>query len=452
MTIQDRSGLLGPMAGRRMERKDASGDVISPELKNAVESLARMFELFKTKHDENLSEISRKKVDDVVLREQVDRINAAIDEALAKRDAEILELKRRAILGQDSKGGEAISPELQEYKNAFSTYLRKGESYMPAPRLAELAAKSNEIKALATNSEADGGFTVIPQFDTNIREIQLLVSPIRALAQVQQISTGMIRFPANLRGTAAAWAGETDPRTAATATSKLADIEIVPGELIAIPNATQQMLEDSFIDVEQWIANEAALAFAVSEGKAFVSGDGSKKPKGFLAYNIVADASWSWGSVGYVPTGSSGGFVSPALGPPVVQGADVFFDLIGVLKPGYRGNAQFLANRRTIAQMRKLKTVYADYLWAPGLNGGAVDSFCGYPLAQAEDMPDIAASSYSIGFGDWRQFYLIVDRVGTSVLRDPYTQTPYVLFKTRKRVGGGVQNFEACKLLKFSVS
>lgn len=450
MTMQDRAGLLGPM--RRLERKDAGGDsVSSPELKNAIDSLARTFEAFKAKNDEHLKELG-KKTDDVVTREHVDRINAAIDAELKKRDDEILELKRQRILGAGSTGGEALSPELAEYKAAFDVYLRKGDSYMPAPRLQELAGKANEVKALATNSEADGGFTVIPQFDQNLREIQLLVSPIRALAQVQAISTNALRFPANLRGTAASWAGETDLRTTATATSRLADVEIVPGELIAVPSATQQMLEDSFINVESWIQSEAALAFAVAEGKAFINGDGSKKPRGFLTYNIVADASWSWGSIGYVPTGASAGFLSPQIGPPVVQGADVFFDLIGVLKPGYRGNAQFLANRRTIAQMRKLKTVYADYLWAPGLNGGQVDSFCGYPLAQAEDMPDVAASSYSIGFGDWRSFYLIVDRVGTSVLRDPYTQTPYVLFKTRKRVGGGIQNFEAVKLLKFSVS
>lgn len=454
MTIHDRSSLLGPLAhGKPLERKEA-GDapVASPELKSAIESLARTFEAFKAKNDEHLTDITKKKVDDVVLREHVDRINASIDAELKKRDDEILELKRRAIFGKDSEGGEAMAPELVEYRKAFNTYMRGGYGSNDQPtELKQLMQKAVEVKALATNSDADGGFTVIPQVDQNIRELQLLVSPVRQVAQVQTIGTGSLKIIANKRGTAVGWVGETDPR-AQTSTSQLAEIEITPGELYAMPAATQQMLEDSFINVEQWIANEIALAMAVEEGGKFVTGDGVKKPRGFLTENIVADASWSWGNVGYIASGASGAFVSPAAGPPVVQGADVFFDLIAALKYGYRPNARFAANRRTVAAMRKLKTLYADYLWVPGLQNGQPDSFAGYPLVEMEDMPNIGANAYAIGFGDWRQFYIVVDRVGVSVLRDPYSSKPYVLYYTRKRVGGRVQNFEAVKLMKFSVS
>jgi len=437
-----------------LSHKSDSGDTtpLNLEAKNAIENVARAFEEFKSKNDQNLAEISKKKIDDVVLREQVDRINASIDAELKKRDDEIIELKRQAIFAKSGQGENAMAPELADYAKKMNAYLRGEYGSEEKPReLKEALAKAMEVKALATNSDIDGGFTVIPQVDQSIREIQLLVSPIRDLAQVQTISTGSLKFLANQRGTAAGWVGETDTRSP-TATSTFKEIEVTPGELYAQPVASQQMLEDSFINVEQWMANEVALKFAQVEGAAFISGDGVKKPKGFLSYTVVADTSWSWGNVGYIPTGSSGAFVSPAMGPPVVQGADVFLDLISYLKPGYRPNAQFLANRRTIAAMRKLKTVYAEYLWAPGLNGGAVDSFAGYPLAQVEDMPDIAANSYSIAFGDFKQFYLIVDRVGVSLLRDPYTNKPYVNFYTRKRVGGAIQNFEAAKLLKFSAS
>ena len=212
------------------------------------------------------------------------------------------------------------------------------------------------------------------------------------------------------------------------------------------------MLDDSFLNVEQWIANEASLVFAQKEAQAFISGDGVKKPKGFLAYSVVADSSWAWGSVGYVPTGTSGGFTGPQAGPPLVQGADVIFDLVAALKYPYRPNASFAANRKTVAAMRKLKSLYGDYLWTPGLQAGQPSSFVGYPLVEMEDMPDIAANSYSVIFGDFRQFYRIVDRIGVRVLRDPFTSKPYVLFYTTKRVGGGIRNFEAAKILKFSVS
>jgi len=126
--------------------------------------------------------------------------------------------------------------------------------------------------------------------------------------------------------------------------------------------------------------------------------------------------------------------------------------MIANLKYPYRPNAQFVANRRTVSSLRKLKTAYADYLWVPGLQAGRADSFAGYNLTELEDMPDIAANSLSVGFGDFNQAYLIVDRVGVRVLRDPFTKKGYVGYYTTKRTGGGVQNFEAFKLLKFSVS
>jgi len=185
--------------------------------------------------------------------------------------------------------------------------------------------------------------------------------------------------------------------------------------------------------------------FAIQEATAFVSGDGTNKPKGFLSETQIANASWSWTKIGYIATGVAGAL-------PASNASDVLFDLIYALKAGYRQNATWLMNRKTQAVLRKLKDTTGNYLWAPPATAGGKASFMGFDLAEAEDMPDIAASSVSVAFGDFRRGYLVVDRTGVNVLRDPYTAKPYVLFYTTKRVGGGVQDFDAIKLLKFAVS
>ena len=449
MTMHHR--LIGQRHTRVLERKDDAGNTPStPEWKKLADDLLSTVAAFRKENDAHLDEIKTLKKDDVVLREKVDRINATIDDLQEKLTKDLVELKRQRILTDGETKDEA--PELTAYKTAFAAYLKGEYGSEEKPReLKELMAKAVEVKALATNSEADGGFTVIPQVDQNIRALQLLVSPIRQVAQQQNISTNLWKVLWNNRGTAVGVVGEVDPRTV-TATSQIREIDFVPGEYFALPLVTQQMLEDSFFNVEQWLMNEVTLALAVQEGKDFISGNGIKRPKGFLNYNIVADASQSHGSVGYIATGQSGGFLPTQTSPSIQQGADVFFDMIGALKPQYRPNASFVFNRRTTAALRKIKSAFADYLWVPGLQNGQADSFVGYPTTEAEDMPDIAASSYSIAFGDMRQFYLIVDRVGMSVLRDPYSYKPYVGYYMRKRVGGGIQNFEAAKLLKFSVS
>jgi HK97 family phage major capsid protein len=185
--------------------------------------------------------------------------------------------------------------------------------------------------------------------------------------------------------------------------------------------------------------------FAVQEGAAFVSGDGNNKPKGFLSYTNIANASWVWGDIGYIATGAAGAF--PASNP-----SDVLVDLIYALKAGYRQNGTFVMNRKTQAAIRKFKDAQGNYLWAPPTQVNGRATLMTFPITEAEDMPDIAANSFSIAFGDFRRGYLVVDRQGVRVLRDPFTAKPYVLFYTTKRVGGGVQDFDAIKLMKFAAS
>ncbi|WP_294538731.1 phage major capsid protein [uncultured Rhodoblastus sp.] len=419
----------------------------SSDIKNLVEDVGRGFEAFKEKHSRELAELKRGR-SDPISSEETNRINSAIDVMQRRVDSEILDIKRSAIFSAAREDLSRQSREANDYSRKFDSYLRKGgdNNKMELERIAETVP---ELKALSSNSEADGGFTVLPAVERQLISLALLISPIRAYAGVQAISTGSYKQPVNKRGTTAGWVGETDPR-AQTAASQLAEIEIVPGEIYAQPAVTQQMLDDSFIDIEQWVASEASTIFAQKEGAAFISGDGSKKPKGFLTSSIVADASWAWGSIGYFATGASGDFTAVSATPGA--GPDVFFDVIYGLKPQYRANARWAFNRRVQARLRKFKNSYGEYLWQPSLVAGAPATFAGYEIIDAEDMPDLAANSYSVIFADWKSFYRIVDRIGIRVLRDPFSSKPYVLFYTTKRVGGAVVNYEAAKILKAGTS
>jgi HK97 family phage major capsid protein len=225
----------------------------------------------------------------------------------------------------------------------------------------------------------------------------------------------------------------------------LAELSYPAMELYAMPAATATLLEDSAVNIDEWLAQEVDQAFAEQEGAAFVSGDGTNKPKGFLAYTTVANASWEWAKIGYIATGEAGDF-------PADDPSDVLVDLVYALKAGYRQNGVFVMNRKTQSVIRKFKDASGAYLWQPPSTATGRASLMTFPLVEAEDMPDIAANAYSIAFGDFRRGYLIVDRQGVRVLRDPYTAKPYVLFYTTKRVGGGVQDFDAIKLLKFAAS
>jgi HK97 family phage major capsid protein len=243
-------------------------------------------------------------------------------------------------------------------------------------------------------------------------------------------------------GPATGWVGETDARTQTTS-PVLDELSFPAMELYAMPAATATLLEDSAVNIDQWIAAEVEQAFAEQEGTAFVNGDGDNKPTGFLHATTVAEASWTWGKLGFVISGADGAF-------PTEDASDPLIDLVYSLKAGYRQNGHFVMNRKTQAAIRKLRDADDNYIWTPPATAGGRAALMGFPVVEAEDMPDLAADSFSVAFGDFNRGYLIVDRAGVSVLRDPYTAKPYVLFYTTKRVGGGVQDFDAIKLLKFA--
>lgn len=410
---------------------------VAPEVKAvpdgvtaAFEDFMGAFEAFKEVNDRRLSEIEEKLVSDVVTRDKVERINKAMDDQSRMIDEMLLKKMRPSL----SRGGVG-EIEAVEHKAAFDAYIRRGD---------ESGLRELEAKAMSAGTPADGGYLVPPETDSEIGRRLSVVSPVRALATVRQVSGSVLKKPFSPAGMTAGWVLETAARPQ-TGTAQLAELSFPTMELYAMPAASQALLDDAAVDIEAWIAGEVDIAFAEQEGTAFVTGDGVNKPKGLLAYDQVADSAWEWGKIGYVATGAAGAFSAAGA-------SDVLVDVVYALKAGHRQNASFLMSRKTQGQIRKFKDADGNYIWQPPAKAGEAASLMGFPVAEAEDMPAIAADATAIAFGDFRAGYLVVDRVGVRVLRDPYSAKPYVLFYTTKRVGGGVQNFEAIKLVKFSAN
>ena len=280
------------------------------------------------------------------------------------------------------------------------------------------------------------------QVEAEVGKRLAALSPIRAIADVREVFASVYKKPFAVTGPQVGWVGEVAARPQ-TDTSGLAELAFPTMELYALPAATPSLLDDSAVNIEEWIASEVEAAFAQQEGAAFVNGDGVNQPKGFMAETTIDDDSWTWGNLGTLKTGADGAFAASDPG-------DALIDLVYALKAGYRQNAQFVMNRRTQAAVRKLKDSDGNYLWQPPSSLGNKASLMNFAITEAEDMPDIAAGTKAIAFGDFKRGYLVVDRLGLRVLRDPYSAKPYVLFYTTKRIGGGVQDFEAIKLLDFA--
>ncbi|WP_347709672.1 phage major capsid protein [Sphingomonas sp. BGYR3] len=302
-----------------------------------------------------------------------------------------------------------------------------------------------EVKALSGATGAEGGFAIPRAIDEQVDATLKSISPIRAIASVVRVGTSGYRKLVASGGFASGWASETGPR-AETATPVFNEIVPPSGDLFANPAASQAMLDDAAFDVEAWLAQEIAEEFAAAEGTAFVSGNGINRPKGFLTQPVstASDATRPFGTLQVVPTGAAGSFGDAP--------DERLIDLIHAVRAPYRQGAVFVMNSATLAVIRKLKTAEGELIWSPGLAAGQPASLLGYPVVEAEAMPDIAANSLSIAFGNFRAGYLIAERAETQVLRDPFTNKPFVHFYATKRVGGMVSNSEAIKLMRFSAA
>lgn len=439
---------------------------MSDEIKTLIEDQGKAFAAFKEAHAAELKKA------DAVVAEKLARIEksldaaveakAAIEEALAaerkereelearlnrtgggaKDDNTALELKSfndvlQIHASERGQKHEAMSAEgYAAYKAAFEAMLRKNDKQLdPA-----------EVKTLSVGSDPDGGYLVTPDMSGRIVKRIYETSPMRQIATVVAIGTDALEGLEDTGEAGAGYAGE-QTQGSDTTTPNLAKYRIPVHIIDTEPKATQKILDDATLDVTAWLSGKVADKFARFEAAEFITGSANRIRGLALGYPVAADSGSgvTWGSVGYVASGASGAFASS-------NPADKIFDLIGCLKQAYLTNARFLTRRSVITAIRKLKDGQGNYLWQPSLVAGQPEQIAGYPVTLAEDMPALASDSYSMAFGDFAEAYTIVDRHGIRVLRDPYTSKPFVKFYTTKRVGGGVVNFEAYKLMKFGSS
>ena len=392
------------------------------DIEDVAEALGKKFDEFKKTNDKRIDGLEEEKGK---LSGQVDTLNEKLGELDALKSS--LEKELIALKRPDGTGTKAAS----EHKAAFLQFVRKGID----TGLGELQAK-----ALQIGVESDGGYAVPEDLDRSIIELLRETSPMRQVCNQITVGTPDYKRLVNLGGAGSGWVGETAERPK-TDTPTLGQISAFMGEIYANPQATQTSLDDLFFNAEGWLNDEVAREFSEKEGNAFLIGNGTNKPKGLLAYTLDTknDADREFGVLQKIITGAAGQITG-----------DNLIDLIHALKAGYRANGTWMMGNLTVAYMRKLKDKEGNYLWRPGLEAGAPSVLLGYGITENEDMPDVAADANAIAFGDFKRAYTIVDRIGTRVLRDPYTNKPYVGFYTTKRVGGMLVDSQAVKILTLS--
>jgi HK97 family phage major capsid protein len=399
-----------------------------PEIKKVVDQIGSAFNEYKKANDERLAEIAKKGSAPAGIEEKLAKLNAEMDK--------LTELKTRleTVEVAFKRGGHKTAEEKKseisaKQSEAMSLYLRKGDT--------TLMDKLVEEKTMSVGSDADGGYLVTP--DTSGRIITRIneTSDMRlAGASVQSISTDALEGLVDIDDADGAWTGETQaPSTSKTPV--LGKYRIPTHELTTEPKITQKLIEDASVDPEAWLARKVSDKFARLENTAFISGNGIARPRGILTYA----AGTTHGKIEQVNSGAAGAITGDGL-----------ISLIYSMKAAYRARARFAMARATVAEVRKLKDLEGNYLWAPGLVAGQPSSLLGFSVAEFADLPAIAANAVgAIVFADFGSAYQIVDRTGISVLVDPFTAKPYVKYYTRRRVGGDVVDFDAIKLQKVAV-
>ena len=355
-----------------------------------------------------------------------------LETKLQQQEERMTMLDRKTVTHARTPLGAAADMEAPHQK-AFNAYLRSGDD-------ADLRGLELEGKALSTAVNADGGYLVDPQTSETVKSVLDTTASIRAIADVVNVEAVSYDVLVDHTDLAAGWATETGA-TAETDTPQIDRISIPLHELSALPKASQRLLDDSAFDIESWLAARIADKFAKAESAAFINGDGIDKPTGFLTHPTVDNDSWTWGNMGYIASGADGS-----------TDADPIVDVVYALGAEYRANATFVMNSKTAGLVRKLKDADGRFLWSDGLAAGEPARLMGYPVLICEDMPDPAADSMSIAFGDFSAGYTVAERPDLRVLRDPFSAKPHVLFYATKRVGGDVSDFAAIKLLKFGTS
>lgn len=397
------------------------------EIKGEIETINTAWHEQKKTHDQMQAEIKKLGKASAETEQKWQKAEADLARAIDVKDRlEQLEvaMKRRGGSGSDDEHNEHLG----EYKAAFDAFMRKGHD----DGLGEMGQK-----ALRVNYDPDGGYFVAPDTSGRIVERIFETSPLRRYASVQTIGTDALEGIYDDDEAGARWTGETQPPSNRK-TPEIGKWRIPTHEMETIPKATQKLLEDSSVNIEQWLLGKVARKFARAESTAFVGGDGVNSPRGFLTYpDASTPGEYERGAIERVGSGGSGAVTFDGL-----------IDLFYSLKADYQSRAVFAANRVTWGGIRKLQDLQGQYLWQPPLQAGEPASLLGVATAVFNDMPAVGAGELSVAIADWEEAYQIVDRLGIAVLRDPYSSKPFVEFYTRRRVGGDVLNFDAIKLLE----
>lgn len=398
------------------------------DIADLIQKQGENFDAFKKANDERIERIEKG-----LPTGDIDTKLTAINAELKQLAEDNKELQKRAGRKEVES---SLTAEQHEYKEGLSKFIRTGD---------DTGLKSLQLKAMNTGSDPDGGYTVLPEMDTAIDRVASTISAMYRLARV--VNIGSAKWETLVKTSGMSMRRVAEGATGGETTNpKYSKIEIEAFEAEVEPWVYNATLQDSFIDLEADLALEAGIGFAEGLGAEFITGNGVGKARGITGYSNVANASYAWGSVGYIATGKSAAFAS-------VAPADKVVSLQHALRSQYRPGAVFLMNDATLGTARQLKDQSGQYyLWNPDPAAGFGGRFLGSPVEIDDNMPDIAAGSYSVAYGNFARAYAIVNRSGTSLIRDNITAKGTTKFNFRRRVGGGITQFEALKLLRFATS
>jgi len=420
---------------------------------DALDKIANAFEEYKKTNDARIEAVkSGNSTADLDLK--LSRIDTHI-ESLGEMKTKLEKMETKlARPGFDAGKQDGESREDVEYRHAFIDWVRapndherQQKAFHAFKALEAKSADGLERRSTATvvGTNAAGGYALPKMIESTIARLSVDISPIRSIATVRQVGTTDYHELFDINGAGFEWLGEGDTRNQ-TNTPDLAEIVPTFGMASAKPQASEESLDDLFFDVESWLINSVSETLALGEGAAFVSGNGTKKPTGFLAGPAplsTADSGRAFGTLQYIASGQAAAMPTSL---------DTLYDVIYSLRARYRNNARWVGSKAIFSALRKYKDTTNQYLWQPSVVAGQPDTFMGYAITEAEDMPAVAGNAFPLAFGDFKEGYLIADRVGMRMTRDEITTPGYVKFYCRKRVGGKLRNTQAIKLLKIAAS
>jgi len=446
---------LSSLAGARYETRD------EPSVKSvadALDKINRAFEEYKSVNDQRLAE-AKKGNGTADLEAKLAKIDAHID-GLNDVKAKLEQLETRLSRpGAGSGDKDRQTPEAEAYKSAFVHWVRNPGDPERRTALQQRAKALRAVEAKAfggddgfetravqtvTSTGSAGGFALPEIIERQIQRLSVDISPIRQIATVRTVGSPDYKELFDINGAAFEWVGEAGTRSQ-TNTPDLAEVAPTFGLASARPRASEESLDDLFFDVEGWLVTSVSEAMAQGEGLAFVSGNGTNRPTGFLSGPtpvVTTDATRAFGTLQFVASGQAAALPTSI---------DTFLDVVYALRARYRPNARWVMNKLVLSSLRKYKDSTNQYLWQPSTQAGDPATFLGYPITEAEDMPNVAANAFPIAFGDFREGYLIADRVGMRITRDEITVPGFVQWYVRKRLGGRLRNTQAIKLMRISV-